>query len=106
MATTNYTIKDLLDELMALSTLNSQSQGWGSADVILLIGQIVYVMEYKVGEVDILCNRQVMDYCLDLKNFHATSHDRFIVSVLIASEAEGGYLDLVQFRGGTESFEY
>ncbi len=76
-------------------------------DVILLIGQVVYVIEYKVGEVGYTSHAtdQVMDYCLDLKNFHATSHDRFVVPVLIASEAEGSCLDLVRVSRRDRVFE-
>ncbi|MCE2805404.1 MAG: hypothetical protein LW700_09360 [Gemmataceae bacterium] len=58
-------------------------------DVVLLIQSIVFVLEYKVGETDYPSHAvdQVIDYALDLKNFHATSHDRFIVPVLVASNA-------------------
>lgn len=58
-------------------------------DVVLLIGQAVFVVEYKVGDSQFASHAvdQVMDYCLDLKNFHETSHDRFIVPILIATEA-------------------
>ena len=30
---------------------------------------------------------QVMDYALDLKNFHETSHEQFIAPILIATQA-------------------
>ena len=59
-------------------------------DVVLLIGQAIFVVEYKVGDSKFASHAvdQVMDYCLDLKNFHATSHDRFIMPVLVATDAE------------------
>jgi len=59
-------------------------------DVVLLIGQAIFVVEYKVGDTKFASHAvdQVMDYCLDLKNFHATSHDRFIMPVLVATDAE------------------
>ena len=31
---------------------------------------------------------QVWDYALDLKNFHETSHDKYIAPILIATEAK------------------
>jgi hypothetical protein len=59
------------------------------ADAILLAGGIVFVLEYKVGAGGYWGNAadQVLDYALDLKNFHAGSHDRTIVPILIATDA-------------------
>jgi len=57
------------------------------ADVILLYKGLVFVLEYKVGE-DRFHRRDIdqsYGYALDLKNFHETSHSRFIVPVLIAT---------------------
>ena len=58
-------------------------------DVVLLIGDVIFVLEFKVGErgypryaVD-----QAVDYCLDLKNFHEQSHQRKIVPILVATNA-------------------
>lgn len=56
-------------------------------DVVLLLAGIVFCLEFKVGESKILENDldQVLDYALDLKNFHKYSVDRVIVPVLIAT---------------------
>ncbi len=58
-------------------------------DVVLLIGPIVFVVEFKVGEkeFDRAAIDQVWDYALDLKNFHEASHGVSIVPILIATEA-------------------
>ena len=59
------------------------------ADVILLIGGVVFVLEYKVGQ-DIYTRsdmEQVWDYALDLKYFHDASHDLWIVPILVATNA-------------------
>lgn len=58
-------------------------------DVVLLIGPVIFVLEFKVGEKDfsIYAIDQVWDYALDLKNFHDTSHKQYIAPVLIATEA-------------------
>ena len=57
-------------------------------DVVLLLEGIVFCLEFKVGEsrknesdLD-----QVLDYALDLKNFHKFSEDRVIVPILIATK--------------------
>jgi len=57
-------------------------------DVVLLLEGVVFVLEFKVGEVDIKGGNldQVLDYALDLKNFHKDSHNRPIVPVLVATE--------------------
>lgn len=59
------------------------------ADVICLIKDIVFVLEFKVGgdKFELNYRDQVIDYSLDLKNFHKESHDRIIVPVLICTKA-------------------
>lgn len=54
-------------------------------DVVLLLRGIIFCLEFKVGKKDALQAdvEQVMDYALDLKNFHRFSHDRVIVPILI-----------------------
>lgn len=57
-------------------------------DVVLLLRGIIFCLEFKVGQKDALQSdvEQVMDYALDLKNFHRFSHDRTIVPVLIPTK--------------------
>ena len=57
-------------------------------DVVLLLKGIIFCLEFKVGETNILESDidQVLDYALDLKNFHKFSHDHIIVPLLIATE--------------------
>ena len=57
-------------------------------DVVLLLRGIVFCLEFKVGQKDALQSdiEQVMDYALDLKNFHRYSHDRIIVPILIPTK--------------------
>jgi DUF2075 family protein len=57
-------------------------------DVVLLLQGIIFCLEFKVGETKINeCDvDQVLDYALDLKNFHKYSHDKLIVPILIATE--------------------
>jgi len=56
-------------------------------DVVLLIGPVIFVLEFKVGESHFTSSAldQVTDYCLDLKNFHETSLNHIIAPVLIAT---------------------
>jgi hypothetical protein len=58
-------------------------------DVVLLIGSVIFVIEFKVGEREYLSSAidQVVDYALDLLNFHETSHDKYIAPILIATIA-------------------
>ena len=55
-------------------------------DVVLLLKGIVFCLEFKVGESSILEGDvdQVLDYALDLKNFHKFSNDKLIVPILVA----------------------
>ena len=58
-------------------------------DTVLLIGSVIFVLEFKVGEkiFTTYAFDQVWDYALDLKNFHEASHEQFIVPILIATKA-------------------
>lgn len=58
-------------------------------DNILIYKGIVFLLEFKVGEKNILQKDldQIEDYALDLKNFHEMSHSRIIVPILIATKA-------------------
>jgi hypothetical protein len=58
-------------------------------DVVLVIGPVVFAIEFKVGEktFDRSAIDQVWDYGLDLKNFHEASHDVSIVPILVTTEA-------------------
>jgi hypothetical protein len=61
------------------------------ADVVLLVGPLMVILEFKVGEssFDRSAINQVWDYALDFKYFHETSHAIPILPVLIATEATG-----------------
>ncbi len=67
------------------------------ADCVVLIGGIVFVLEFKVNSAsfDRYAIDQAHDYALDLKNFHKGSHSAPIVPILIAtkSTAKGGNLN-------------
>ncbi|MCB1504473.1 MAG: DUF2075 domain-containing protein [Hyphomicrobiaceae bacterium] len=60
------------------------------ADVVLVVGGIVFVLEFKVGATsfDRSAIEQVHDYALDLKNFHRGSHGVPNVPVVIATVAQ------------------
>ena len=58
-------------------------------DTILLIGSVIFVLEFKVGESHFTAAAldQVTDYCLDLKNFHESSYDIIIAPILVATSS-------------------
>lgn len=57
-------------------------------DVVLLLRERVFAIEFKAGEDEIKHADvdQVLDYALDLKNFHQGSADRMIVPILVPTE--------------------
>lgn len=65
------------------------------ADVVLLIGSTIFVVEFKVGSdtFDHAALEQVHDYALDLKNFHQGSHHHAILPILIATKAPSKTVD-------------
>lgn len=58
-------------------------------DAMLLIGNHIFVLEFKVGEKKYPSEAidQVLDYAYDLKNFHSGSADHVLFPVLICTEA-------------------
>ena len=59
-------------------------------DVVLVLDHVVVVVEYKVGESAFLAHArdQVLDYAVDLKNFHETTHHKPVAPVLLATRAQ------------------
>ncbi len=66
-------------------------------DCILIIKNIVFVIEFKVGEKEFHNHNleQVWDYALDLKNFHKPSHNSLLAPILIATEAKTSQIEIV-----------
>ncbi|HEX4871892.1 MAG TPA: DNA/RNA helicase domain-containing protein, partial [Nevskiaceae bacterium] len=58
-------------------------------DAVLILRHVVYVIEFKVGAQAFLAQDldQVVDYALDLKHFHDTSHLVPMAPVLVATAA-------------------
>lgn len=63
-------------------------------DAVAIIDHVVFVIEFKVGAKAFLPADidQVVDYALDLKNFHEPSHCAPLVPVLVATHASPGAL--------------
>ncbi len=59
-------------------------------DVVLLLSGIIFCLEFKVNERNVLSSDldQVLDYALDLQNFHLYSQGKVIAPVLVATECE------------------
>lgn len=60
------------------------------ADNILIIADLILVLEFKVGsnKYDAASIDQVMDYSLDLRNFHEGSHTAKLVPILISTNGD------------------
>ena len=65
-------------------------------DNLFIYKDLILVIEFKVGseKFDRLAIQQVIDYSLDLKNFHQGSHLRKIIPILVATEAHSKVSDL------------
>lgn len=59
------------------------------ADNILIIKDLIFVVEFKIGEIHYpqYAKEQIIDYCLDLLNFHEGSHNKKIVPLLVCTKA-------------------
>lgn len=58
-------------------------------DNILIINDLIFVLEFKVGDTSYqkYAIEQVVDYALDLKNFHEGSHKAKLIPILISTRA-------------------
>lgn len=66
-------------------------------DAIVVLAGIVFVLEFKVGttQFDAAAVDQAIDYALDLKNFHAGSHDRRVVPLVVVNRQSRGAIYFV-----------
>ena len=57
-------------------------------DTVVIVSGIIFLLEFKVGDTEFsaAARDQVTDYALDLKNFHAGSHNRRIASIVVATK--------------------
>jgi Uncharacterized conserved protein (DUF2075) len=89
-----------LEEISTLKNVLAKREGFISfeysiprmgkrIDVVLIVGPVIFVLEFKVDEKQFSSAAvdQVWDYALDLKNFHETSKEPFVAPILIATEA-------------------
>ncbi len=67
-------------------------------DCLLIIRNIIFIIEFKVGEKEFLNANyeQVWDYALDLKNFHKPSHNALLIPILLATEAKEESFQFIQ----------
>jgi hypothetical protein len=70
------------------------------ADLVVLLGGVVFVLEYKIGARHFERSGldQVYGYGLDLKHFHEPSHTLPVVPILVATEAAGGEDEALQWH--------
>ena len=58
-------------------------------DAVLLFRNIVFLLEFKVGDTEYRASTydQVYDYALDLRNFQRESHDKLLVPIMVSTHA-------------------
>ena len=75
------------------------------ADAVIVADGNIFVIEYKVGADAYQAHAldQVLDYALDLKNFHAGSHTRIVVPILVATRAVDCEVQIYKWSDGLVS---
>ncbi|MCQ6961357.1 DUF2075 domain-containing protein [Mucilaginibacter aquariorum] len=98
----NEEITLLKSSLQQLCLTENNSGNWGilleypiarrqkRIDVVIVANNVVIVIEFKIGKADYLNGdkEQVLDYCLDLRDFHFESRDKIIVPFLLATDGK------------------
>lgn len=66
-------------------------------DNVIIVGGLILIIEFKIGasSYDDNFKRQVIDYCLDLQNFHEGSHDKPFVPILVSTQAPHTRVDFI-----------
>src|SRR5690348_15048548 len=83
-------LKTILDERDGFISFEYSIPRMGKRiDVVLIIGSVIFVIEFKIDDQDFSSAAidQVWDYALDLKNFHDMSYTPVIAPVLVATDA-------------------
>jgi hypothetical protein len=81
-------------------------------DNIVIINDTVFIIEFKVGsdKYEKHAIEQVIDYTIDLKNFHEGSHQIKLVPVLIATNAtpiyEESIKDIIAYKSAATANQY
>lgn len=67
-------------------------------DVVLLLAGIIFCLEFKVNKLNKSLEDvdQVLDYALDLKNFHKFSEDRIIVPILVPTNYKTDQIEIIK----------
>lgn len=73
-------------------------------DAVVIFGGIVFLLEFKAGDTHYRnsTDNQVLDYALDLKNFHSGSKERIIVPISIPTAAfsDGNIQSIFKYSDG------
>ena len=66
-------------------------------DSLIIIDNVVFILEFKVGENKFFLSHieQVWDYALDLKNFHKPSHHIVLAPILVATDVNKSFLEII-----------
>ena len=101
-------LKDALEGLQGTIFFEFSIPRMGKrVDAIVIANDVVFVVEFKVGESQF--NRhdieQVWDYGLDLKNFHKPSHKAVVVPVLVVTEAKS-YVSNIALTPSNDQLTY
>lgn len=71
-------------------------------DAVIISSGLIFLLEFKIGAEKYTSSAidQVMDYALDLKNFHAGSYDKVIVPVVVCTEASDAENQISAYEDG------
>lgn len=71
-------------------------------DSVVVNDGILFLLEFKDGDTEYRSStfKQVMDYALDLKNFHKGSHDKLIVPIAVPTQAPANSPVIQKYKDG------
>ena len=71
-------------------------------DSVVVHNGILFLLEFKDGDTEYRSStyKQVMDYALDLKNFHKGSRDKLIVPIAVPTQAPTNFPTIPKYKDG------
>jgi hypothetical protein len=62
-------------------------------DVVFVLNSVIIIIEFKSGRLEYSNSdkEQLLDYCLDVRDFHSESRDKIIIPILLATNAKNVY---------------
>ncbi len=77
-------------------------------DAVIIANNLIIVVEFKVGKSEYIGidKEQLLDYCLDIRDFHFESRDKIIVPLLVATTGNSLSTELIKIENFVQNIVF